>query len=176
MQHNQSTTPELLSSSLCAARVMEVVPVVMQWIYTEVRQQKSSCLTIPQLRTLAFLQIYERSCLTALAEYLGVTSASASTMINRLVQKEFVTRTEHPTSRRKVVLCLTSAGEEHLQKVRQITRDRLADKLSHLPTEQLIHCLDGLEELSQVFSGCDAGKAHTTSTQKTINSLDWRQL
>jgi DNA-binding MarR family transcriptional regulator len=85
-----------------------------------------------------------------LAEYLGVTSASASTIVERLVQKEFITRTEHPTLRRQVVICLTAAGEEHLQEVRQITRDRLAIKLADLPAEQLKSLIDGLEELSQI--------------------------
>ncbi|TYQ24483.1 MarR family transcriptional regulator [Pseudanabaena sp. UWO311] len=140
-----------ISPQLCAARVMDVVPTVMRWIYTEVRQQESTCLTIPQLRALAFLQINAGTSLVALAEYLGVTSASTSTMVERLVQKEYVTRVEHPKSRRKVVLSLTVAGEEHLQQVRQITRDRLADKIAHLPPEHLAHLLNGLEELSQIF-------------------------
>ena len=140
-----------ISPQLCAARVMDVVPTVMRWIYTEVRQQESTCLTIPQLRALAFLQINAGTSLAALAEYLGVTSASTSTMVERLVQKEYVTRVEHPKSRRKVVLSLTVAGEEHLQQVRQITRDRLADKIAHLPPEHLANLLNGLEELSQIF-------------------------
>lgn len=152
-------SPQLPTSQLsafsprsdCAAKVVDIVPAVMQHIYTEVRQQKSSVLTIPQLRALAFLQTNSCSSLTTLADYLGVTSASASTMVERLVQKEFITRTEHPTLRRQVVLCLTIAGEEHLQQVRQVTSDRLADKLAHLPPEQLTHLIKGLEELSQIF-------------------------
>jgi mRNA-degrading endonuclease toxin of MazEF toxin-antitoxin module len=46
---------------------------------------------------------------------------------------------------------LTTTGELHLHEVRQITRDRLDERLKHLPTEQLNQLLDGLEELSQVF-------------------------
>jgi DNA-binding MarR family transcriptional regulator len=144
-----------ISPQLCAARVMDVVPTVMRWIYTEVRQQESTCLTSPQLRALAFLQINAGTSLVALAEYLGVTSASTSTMVERLVQKEYVTRVEHPKSRRKVVLSLTVAGEEHLQQVRKITRDRLADKIAHLPPEHLANLLNGLEELSQIFVSRD---------------------
>ncbi|MFM7885526.1 MAG: MarR family winged helix-turn-helix transcriptional regulator [Pseudanabaena sp.] len=138
-------------SLVCAAKVVDIVPAVMQHIYTEVRQQQSSCLSIPQLRALAFLQTNSCSSLTILAEYLGVTSASASTMVERLVQKEFLTRTEHPTLRRQVVLCLTIAGEEHLQQVRQATSDHLAEKLSDLPPEQLADLITGLEEISQIF-------------------------
>lgn len=145
------SAPNSMSLQLCATRVMDVVPAVMRWIHTGVRQQKTSCLTIPQLRTLAFLQINAGTSLVALAEYLGVTSASTSTMVERLVQKEFVARVEHPKSRRKVVLSLTVAGEKHLKQVRQITRDRLADKMAHLPPERLANLIGGLEELSQIF-------------------------
>ncbi len=146
-----NASPNPTSLQLCAARVMDVIPAVMRCIHTEVRQQTSTCLTIPQLRALAFLQDNEGSSLAVLAEHLGVTSASTSTMVDRLVQKEFVTRSEHPKLRRQVVLCLTTAGEEHLQQVRQLTCDRLADKLADLPTEQLSNLINGLEELSQIF-------------------------
>jgi DNA-binding MarR family transcriptional regulator len=146
-----NASPNPTSLQLCAARVMDVIPAVMRCIHTEVRQQKSTCLTIPQLRALAFLQDNEGSSLAVLAEHLGVTSASTSTMVDRLVQKEFVTRSEHPKLRRQVVLCLTTAGEEHLQEVRQVTSDRLADKLADLSTEQLSNLINGLEELSQIF-------------------------
>ncbi|CAN1213266.1 MarR family transcriptional regulator [Tumidithrix helvetica PCC 7403] len=131
---------------------MDVIPTVMQCIHTEVRQQKSSCLSIPQLRTLAFLQANMGASLAELADYLGVSSASTSVMVERLVQKQFVTRIEHPKLRRQVVLTLTPKGEEHLQSVRQVTRDRIADRLSHLLEDRLANLLDGLEELSLIFS------------------------
>ncbi len=144
--HN-SISPQLF----CASRVMDTVPTVMQWIYSDLRQQKTSFLTIPQLHSLAFLQTNPSSSLAALAEYLGVTSASTSTMVDRLVQKEFVTRNEHPQLKRQVVLCLTDTGEEHLQQVRQITRDHLAYKLADLPADQLTNLINDLEELKQIF-------------------------
>jgi DNA-binding MarR family transcriptional regulator len=153
--HNLISPPlpssRLASRSFCAAKVIDIVPAVNCCIHNEIRQQKSSFLTIPQLRALAFLQTNNCSSLTELAEYLGVTSASASTMVDRLVQKEFITRTEHPTLRRQVVICLTVAGEEHLQQVRQVTSDRLADKLVHLSPVQMAKLINGLEELSQIF-------------------------
>ncbi len=139
-----------ISSQLCATEVMDVLPAVMQWIHKDVRMQKTTCLTIPQLRALAFLQNNPSSSLVVLAEYLGVTSASTSTMVERLVQKEFVTRNDHPTTRRQVVLSLTVAGKEHLQQVRQITCDRLAQKLDHLSSDQLTILMKGLEDLSHI--------------------------
>lgn len=149
--HN-SGFPQLVPSRIfCASRVIDVVPAINCCIHSEIRQQKSSSLTIPQLRALAFLQTNNCSSLTELAEYLVVASASASTMVERLVQKKFITRTEHPQLRRQVVICLTAAGEDHLQEVRQITGDRFDEKLKHLPTDQLKKLLDGLEELSQIF-------------------------
>ncbi|MEI6064015.1 MAG: MarR family winged helix-turn-helix transcriptional regulator [Pseudanabaena sp. ELA748] len=150
-----NSSHHVISPQLGAIKVMDVVPSVMQWIHTDVRQQKSTCLTIPQLRALAFIQINPYSSLAALAEYLGVTSASTSTMVERLVQKKFMTRAEHPKLRRKVTLTLTPAGEEHLQQVRQVNRDRLADKLAHLSPSQLTNLINALEELRQIFVNGD---------------------
>jgi len=79
-------------------------------------------------------------------------------MVDRLVQKEFITRTEHPTLRRQVVICLTAPGEEHLQEVRQVTSDRFDERLRHLPDEQLRKLIDGLEELSQIFVCSNSGE------------------
>ena len=140
-----------ISPQICASKVLAIVPAVMRCIHNQVRQQKSTCLTIPQLRTLAFLQTKANASLSELAEYSGISSASTSTMIERLVQKEFVTRADDPKLRRKVVLNLTPMGEAHLQQVRQTTCDRLADKLGHLSTEQLTDLVSGLEELSEIF-------------------------
>jgi DNA-binding MarR family transcriptional regulator len=147
-----NTSHHAFSPHRCASQVLDVVPAVMRCIHSEVRQQKSTCLTIPQIRALAFLQSNAGASLAGLAEYLGITSASASTTIDRLVQKEFVTRTTDPKLRRQVILNLTIAGEEHLQKVRQTTCDRIADRLAQLPADRLASLINGLEELSQIFA------------------------
>lgn len=126
----------------------------MRCIHAEVRQQKSTCLTIPQLRSLDFLKTNAGVSLAELADYLGISSASASTMIERLVQKELVTRTVDPNLKRQVILNLTASGEEHLQQVLQETSDRLADKLEQITLEQILQLINGLGELHQIFMGC----------------------
>ncbi|TYQ25507.1 MarR family transcriptional regulator [Pseudanabaena sp. UWO310] len=151
---SSSIASSRISHHICANRILDVVPAVMRCIHAEVRQQKSTCLTIPQLRSLDFLKTNAGVSLAELADYLGISSASTSTMIERLVQKELVTRTVDPNLKRQVILNLTAAGEEHLHQVLQETGDRLADKLEQITLEQILQLINGLGELHQIFMDC----------------------
>ncbi len=143
---SQGVTPEW-----CAGILMESVPLVMRFIRAEMRSQSASVLTVPQFRALNFLDRYPGSSLSDLADHLGVTRATASSLIERLVQRGFVTRTEHPKERRHVVLKLTQAGIDHLQESRSRTRTEIAEVLGNLSDKQILDLAEGLTILSDVF-------------------------
>lgn len=102
-------------SQECAARVMETIPLLMRFIRADMRTHSAECLSIPQLRSLAFLKRNPGASLSEVAEHLGVTCATASTTIERLVQRNLVQRTDHPQERRRVVLNLTEEGKQLLE-------------------------------------------------------------
>ncbi len=135
----------------CAARVMETIPLVMRAIRSDMRVQGSTTLSVPQFRTLAFLDRNPGASLSELAEHLGVTRATASATIERLVQRNFVHRNNHPQERRRIVLKLTEAGEHHLQQARVQTRTHIADLFNHLTEAQILQVEEGLALLKQVF-------------------------
>jgi DNA-binding MarR family transcriptional regulator len=135
----------------CATQLMDAIPLVMRVIRTEMRSQSASLLSVPQFRTLAFLDRHPGSSLSDLAEHLGVTRATASAMTERLVQRDFIDRAGHPTERRQVVLKLTADGTSYLQQIRATTRTKIAGLLTSLSETQLSKLLDGLTSLSQVF-------------------------
>jgi DNA-binding MarR family transcriptional regulator len=105
----------------CARAVLETVPQVMRAIRDEIRQQGAPRLSLPQLRTLAYLHCSPGSCLFRLAEHLGVTRPTASSIVERLVRRGMVTRAADPEERRRVVLRLTPVGASHLRRVRRST-------------------------------------------------------
>jgi DNA-binding MarR family transcriptional regulator len=80
-----------------------------------------------------------------------VTRATASATIERLVQRNYVHRNDHPQERRRVVLKLTEDGLHHLEQARKQTRDRIADLFSDLTQEQILQIEEGLILLKQVF-------------------------
>lgn len=145
-QLSKGVTPEL-----CAAEIMETIPLVMRFIRAEMRSQGAPSLSVPQFRTLMFLYRYPGSSLSSVAEHLGVTRPTASALTERLVQRGFVDRTEHPKERRQVVLKLTEVGFEHLQPIRERTRAKIAKMLVSLSEAQQLRIVEGLTVLSEVF-------------------------
>lgn len=87
----------------------------------------------------ALFRIYHRgSCgISDLGEEMGVTSAAASQLLDRLVQQGLAVRAEDPRDRRNKVVQLTEAGRSIVQEVmaaRQMWLANLVDSLT--PQEQ----------------------------------------
>lgn len=139
----------------CANQVMETVPLVVRFIRSEMRARKSTELSVPQFRALAFLDRNPGASLSELAQHLGVTSATASANTERLVQRNFIARCDHPQERRRIELKLTPEGQHHLQSARSSTRATIAQLLGSLTEEQIAQVEQGLGLLKQVFEGQD---------------------
>ncbi len=124
---------------------------MMRFIRKDMREQNKTFMSVPQFRTLAFVDRHPGASLSDLAEHLGVTRATASTTVERLVQDELVLREENPEERRRVLLTLTKTGKQRLQKTREITRNHIAEFLATLPEEQISQIEAGLSLLKEVF-------------------------
>jgi DNA-binding MarR family transcriptional regulator len=85
------------------------------------------------------------------AEHLGVTKATASAMVDRLVQRGLIDRASHPQERRQVILKLTAVGGEHYQHSREKTSAEIATRLQQLSEEQLATISLGLNILKKVL-------------------------
>ncbi|WP_315788425.1 MarR family transcriptional regulator [Fischerella sp. JS2] len=147
------------TSQECAARVMETIPLLMRFIRADMRTHSADSLSIPQLRSLAFLKRNPGASLSEVAEHLGVTCATASTTIERLVQRHLVQRTDHPQERRRVVLNLTEEGKQLLEQSQQKTRAHIAEILKDLTPEQVSQIEEGLALLKNVFEQTEVPKA-----------------
>jgi len=101
---------------------------------------RESGLSMSMIGALFHLDKMGSSGVTDLGEHLGVTSAAASQMLERLVQQELIQRSEDPTDRRVKQIALTDKGcrvlEEGLR-ARQSWLDNLADNLSPEEKEQI---------------------------------------
>lgn len=142
----QNVTPDQ-----CAMKLMETIHPVMQFIRTEMRSQREPSLSVPQFRMLAFLNRYPGSSLSEVAEHLGVTRATASTMADRLVQRGLVDRAEDPQERRHIMLRLTPMGTDSLGHMQSLTQCKIADLMTELTSEELESIATGLAILSQLF-------------------------
>jgi len=101
------------------------------------RYARESGLSMSQLGALFHIHRMGRSGVTDLGDHLGVTSAAASQMLERLVQQGLILRTEDPDDRRVKRIVLTERGSQTLGdgiRARQGWLDDLAETLS--PTEK----------------------------------------
>jgi DNA-binding MarR family transcriptional regulator len=140
-----------VTADLCAREVMEVVPLVMRFIRTEMRSRRAPSLSVPQFRVLTFLSGRPGAPLSSVAAHLGVARSTASATVDRLVRRQLVSRMTHPEERRSVVLTLTPTGAQHLQQAREAASARMAKVLAGLPGADLLQVTQGLMLLGSAF-------------------------
>ena len=134
-----------------AAELMEAMPVIMQFVRAEMRSQREPTLSVPQFRALAFLSRNPNASLSDLSEHIGITKATASPMVERLVQRRLVDRQADPTERRQIMLKLTPEGSARLDEMRDRTRQKLAERLDALTSDELVQVSAGLMILGRLF-------------------------
>ena len=141
--------PPLLDT--CAHELMETTPQIVQSIRVEMRRNRGSDLTVPQFRTLRFIQRFEDTTLSKLADHLGLTLPSVSKLVDGLVKQKLIMRQESVTDRRCVALALTPTGETIVNRAREKSQVRLAGMLSDLTNDQLETVLRAMEILHPLF-------------------------
>jgi len=119
-----------------ARELLEVVPIVMREIRVQMRSQGSLELTIPQFRVLNFVSRNRGCSLLEVADHLGLTSPSASTLVDALIERGLMTREEDPMDRRRVRLAVTSRGKAILEDATNATLEYLTGKLAGINAEE----------------------------------------
>jgi DNA-binding MarR family transcriptional regulator len=105
-----------------------------------------------QLAALATLERHGAMTPGELAEHEKVQPPSMTRVIAALADWRLVTRAPHPTDRRQVILTVTPAGRDLVQKVRQRREAWLARRLAELSPQEratLRAAAPILEKLSQ---------------------------
>jgi len=121
-----------ISTKACARAMLEVVPLVMRTVRTEMRQHRAADLSVPQFRTLGFLNRQPGTSLSAVAEHIGLTLPAMSTLVDGLVERHLVVRGAAPDDRRRIALTLTDQGRTSLEATHAAAEAQLADRLVSL--------------------------------------------
>jgi DNA-binding MarR family transcriptional regulator len=135
----------------CAREVLEVVPLVMRAIRRDLREHGARELSVPQFRTLSFVSRNKGASLSEVAEHIGLTLPSMSTLIDGLVIRNFALRRTHPHDRRRMTLELTDRGQTTLRTAREATQDHLAQLIQHLSQEDRNTVAKSMRILKSVF-------------------------
>lgn len=148
--NGQETSPILVHQA--AAKLMEAAPVIMHFIRSRIKERTDSSTSVPQLRVMAFIDKHPGCSLTHLSEFLAISGASASTMIDRLVRAGLVDRVVDPLKRRKVILHLTTYGKDELLAARRKGVEAISQQLSGLNQKQLENIEESMTLLKDIFS------------------------
>jgi len=95
-------------------------------------------LGIGQLKTLFFISNRAATTTGKLADALKVTPTNVTGIIDRLLEKNLITRTGDPDDRRVILLRSTPQGDELVAELRQKRRERMTELFSCLTDEEAI--------------------------------------
>jgi DNA-binding MarR family transcriptional regulator len=106
-------------------------------------------LTMPQLKSLFFINNQGSTNSGKLAAALGVTPTNVTGIIDRLVKQGLVSRTEDIQDRRMLLLQATAKGEGLVAKLRERRRGYLSEVLARLSVDELATLARGLNSLAK---------------------------
>jgi DNA-binding MarR family transcriptional regulator len=134
----------------CAARLVDVAPVIMRRVRARMRREMPD-LTMPQFRSLVFIEAHRGCALRAVADHLGVTPATCSALIERLVRRGWVSRATDAANRRQIRLHLTPRGAARLGAAGAAARREIAYAIADAPLPVLHAARAGMDGLRDLF-------------------------
>jgi DNA-binding MarR family transcriptional regulator len=122
------------------------------------RGNRSSDLTVPQLRTLTYIYRGNGGFVSELAEHLGLTLPSTSVLVDGLVKRGILSRSPVQGDRRRIRLELTEAGNAILKRAQEHTQAHFSQILCELPIEDQETVAKSLRILRSLFTSQPIGK------------------
>lgn len=120
----------------------ELLPILpKEWLHLD--------LTMPQLKVSLLLYMNGPSRMSEIASALGVSLATATGVVDRLVERDLVLREGQPDDRRVVLCRLSEKGEGLISGLWQLSRDRLGELMRALSPSQLLLITDALAAILQ---------------------------
>ena len=136
----------------CAAAVLEVLPALMNALRARLRRQIGEGLSVPQFRCLNFVDANAGASISQVAAFLGVSLATASAMVDRLVRGGYVLAGTAAEDRRRSQLALSASGRAVLRRIRRSAQRELAAALAGRPGAELAALRQGLDVLRAAFA------------------------
>jgi MarR family transcriptional regulator for hemolysin len=141
----------IVASDKAARELLEIIPVIMKDIRSEMRSRRPHDLTVPQFRTLAFVDRNEGASLSAVANHMGLTLPSTSRLVDGLIARGMLTREDNPADRRRLKLGVTNHGLTILETSRRGTLTYLANKIASLSAEDREVIAKAMKAMRSVF-------------------------
>lgn len=109
-------------------------------------------ITMPQAKLLYLLSASGDLHMSEIVHRLGVSLSTVSGLVDRIVDHGLATRRDDPADRRQVVVGLTPAGTDFIDRFRELNARQLRDLLAVLDDDDLALVRDGLAALDRAAS------------------------
>lgn len=139
-----------MNDALLSKQILDTIPKTMRTIRNEMRQFAKGQLTVPQFRVLVKLAKGSTTH-KEVAEWLGVTPATLTRMIDTLVERKLVQRQSDPNDGRQTLLHATAQGKTQFEKYRAKAQVNLQSKMNVLSDAEKATLSQGLDILYQLF-------------------------
>jgi len=123
-------------------------------------------LSIGQLKSLFFISNRGQTNLGSLAAALKVTPTNTTGIVERLVKRGLISRTENPEDRRFLVLKTTTRGEQLVSELRQRRSERMREILGRLNDSDIARLKTALNSLVVAIETADSEAARKTKMSK----------
>lgn len=147
-----------ISLDKCSREVLETVPLVMRTVRAEMRRHRAADLSVPQFRTLTFLNRQAGASLSQVAEHMGLTLPSMSLLVEGLVERKLVLRDTHAGDRRRVTLTLTAQGQSVLEVAYNAAQAALSEKLAVLSPQDRAVVIQAMQALRPIFESSNGAR------------------
>ena len=123
----------------------ELLPILpKEWIHLD--------LTMSQLKVVLLLFMNGPSRMSVTASALEVSLATATGVVDRLVERGLLVRNGDPDDRRVVLCSLSKKGEKLIRGLWQLSQERMGYLLKAVDTPQLLLITEALQSLLQSAS------------------------
>ena len=131
-----------------AKRLLELLKTLFGSTFRQIlwRNAAELELTYAQAQVLFYVAQHPGCHMGQVAKTFNVTLSAITQIVDRLVQKRFLTRVSNPTDRRVSILELTTEGKALVQELEKLQVEVLEPVLQRLSARDRDHLIKGLEK------------------------------
>ncbi len=142
-----------------------------EWLHKIPKEVLSLNLTMPQFKIVILLFLEGSLRMSYIASQLGVSLATATGIVDRLVEHGIVVREAQPQDRRVVLCHLSEKGEELISGVWKVAKKNITELLTATDTAQLEQINKVLKVLIKAARTANVNQQNNQSTAKlTVSS------
>ena len=134
--------------------LMTFMGAIHEKFFINMRKYNISCSQISKNQIKIINVLYQNDGLTAteIGKMLDIEKGSLTAMVDQLKAMGLITRTIDVNDRRRVLLSLTAAGIEHMDKMMEVYSEAMADLFREVDPQDMEEFIDHLRHLTEFMA------------------------